>query len=118
MPGNLGAGMGDDGTHRTAGRGGLGGGYGSGEHGMGRGPGGVGGEHGVTGRGGAAGGGLRGGVGAGGSAFGPMGGSANDEDDLEHKTPDYLVETEDIFRSGEMVAPPVIGEVLPDYYHR
>ncbi len=129
MPGNLGAGMGlgEGAASRTPGRGpggfgaGGAGGFGAGEHGpAGRGAGGVGGahgEHGATGRGGA-GGGLRGGVGAGGSAFGPMGGSARDEDDIEHLSPDYLVETEDIFRSGEMVAPPVIGEALPDYYHR
>jgi hypothetical protein len=119
MPGNLGAGMGEGAANRTAGR--LPGGFGSAEHGVGRAGGGFGAGsdgHGVTGRGGAAGGTLRGGVGAGGSSFGPMGGRADGDDDIEHRSPDYLVETEDIFRSGELVAPPVIGEALPDYYDR
>jgi hypothetical protein len=85
----------------------------AGEHGVtGRGAAGVAGEHGVTGRGGPR------GAGAGGSAFGPMGGGARGDEDLEHRRPDYLVETEDIFRDATMVAPPVIGEELPDYYHR
>ncbi|HEY0638518.1 MAG TPA: hypothetical protein VGD67_12790, partial [Pseudonocardiaceae bacterium] len=74
---------------------------------------GVAGEHGPNGRGV----GARAGVGAGGSAFGPMGAQADGDEDYEHKTPDYLV-GEDIFRDGSMVAPPVIGEDLPDYYHR
>jgi len=39
-----------------------------------------------------------------------MGAGARAEDDLEHRRPDYLVETEDIWGDGTKVAPPVIGE--------
>lgn len=55
-------------------------------------------------------GGARGGAGRGGP--GGMGGGrgGRKEEDAEHESPDYLVETDDVFGSGEMVAPPVIGE--------
>jgi hypothetical protein len=66
---------------------------------------------------GAAGAGGPGGVGAGGrggaGAGGGMGagaGKGGGDEDKEHKSADYLVETEDVFGNGEMVAPPVIGE--------
>jgi hypothetical protein len=45
-------------------------------------------------------------------------GGAGGAEDIEHKTPDYLVETQDIFRDATLVAPPVIGEKRPDYYDR
>jgi hypothetical protein len=122
LPGNPST-LGEDGVHR--GRGGLGAGEhglagrGSagplGEHGAGRGAGGLAGEHGGTGRSAS---GLRGGGAGGGSAFGPMGGGARGDEDREHRTPDYLTETSDIFRDGTMVAPPVIGDERPDYYER
>lgn len=35
------------------------------------------------------------------------------EDDKEHESPEYLVETEDIFGDGRKVVPPVIGEDPP-----
>jgi PPE family len=47
----------------------------------------------------------------GGAGYGPMGlGGAAREDDIEHKRPDYLVETEDVWGDGTKVAPPVIGD--------
>lgn len=64
------------------------------------GPGGAGG-FGPGGRGGAPG--MGGPMGAGGAR-------ANGEEDKEHKRPDYLIETDDIFGDGMLVAPPVIGE--------
>ncbi|MBP2476762.1 hypothetical protein JOF53_005634 [Crossiella equi] len=43
---------------------------------------------------------------------GPMGSGARagGEEDKEHKRPDYLIEIDDIFGDGTLVAPPVIGE--------
>jgi hypothetical protein len=59
----------------------------------------------------------RGAVGAngniGGRGAGPAGAGgrrAEGEDDDEHETPSYLLETEDVFGDERMVAPPVIGE--------
>jgi hypothetical protein len=140
MPGNLGAGMGEEGLRSTRGfgpgagegpfgRGAAGEAFGRGAGGaqVGRGAGGAAGE--AFGRGGAAGfgepgAGGRAGAGAAGArgsaagnGFGPMGTGADGEDDLEHKTPDYLV-GEDIFRDSSLVAPPVIGDDMPDYYNR
>ncbi|MET0135787.1 MAG: hypothetical protein ABW215_19575 [Kibdelosporangium sp.] len=63
--------------------------------GMGRG--GVGSSGNVGGRGGA-------------NGMGAPGGRANGEEDEEHETPDYLLETEDVFGDERMVAPSVIGE--------
>ncbi|GAA1345073.1 hypothetical protein GCM10009660_35700 [Catellatospora bangladeshensis] len=37
-------------------------------------------------------------------------GAGQGEDDVEHKTADYLVETDDVFGDDRLVAPPVIGE--------
>jgi hypothetical protein len=50
--------------------------------------------------------------GRGGAGGGPMGagGRGKGEDDDEHETPSYLLETEDVFGDERMVAPPVIGE--------
>jgi hypothetical protein len=45
-----------------------------------------------------------------GGQMGPGGRRADGEDDDEHETPDYLLETEDVFGDERMVAPPVIGE--------
>jgi hypothetical protein len=36
-------------------------------------------------------------------------GGRGGEEDKEHKAASYLVETEDVFGDGTMVAPPVIG---------
>lgn len=57
-------------------------------------------------------GGLRAGAGgAGAGGYGPMaGGGARREEDSEHRRPDYLMETEDVWGDGTRVAPPVIGE--------
>ncbi|MGH3807347.1 MAG: hypothetical protein ACRDRU_12100 [Pseudonocardiaceae bacterium] len=60
------------------------------------------------------------GVGPGaGGAFPPMvgGGQGQGAADTEHRRPSYLVETEDIWGDGRRVAPPVIGEDPPEYYH-
>jgi hypothetical protein len=67
---------------------------------------GVPGEGGVLGRGGAGGAGARGGM-----PGGPMGGAGaqGDEDD-EHFSPDYLLETTDVFGDERMVSPAVIGD--------
>lgn len=65
------------------------------QEGMGRG--GIGGGNAAGGRGGAGG-------------MGGAGGRGQGEDDEEHETPSYLVETEDVFGDDRMVAPPVIGE--------
>jgi PPE family len=56
--------------------------------------------------------GMRPGGGAQGSgAFGPMGAASGPrEEDGEHRRPDYLVETEDVWGDGTRVAPPVIGD--------
>jgi hypothetical protein len=48
-----------------------------------------------------------------GGANGPMGANgkrADGEDDEEHETPDYLLETEDVFGDERRIAPSVIGE--------
>lgn len=81
---------------------------------LGRGmPSGIAGENGVVGRGGpgaGTGGAGRGGVG------GPMGAGgrrADGDDDDEHFSPDYLLETEEVFGDDRRVAPTVIGEVQP-----
>jgi len=84
----------------------------AGEGGAG-GRGGPGGANGAGGRGGA------GGTGAGGrgGVNGPMGAGGRrgeGEDDDEHFSPDYLLETEAVFGSDERVAPTVIGEVPQD----
>jgi hypothetical protein len=86
---------------------------------LGRGPGGAmgalpsgGAEGGVGGRGGAHGGvgaGGRGGAGMGGGPMGAGGRGTGDEDD-EHFSPDYLLETTDVFGDERMVSPAVIGE--------
>ncbi|WP_189055390.1 hypothetical protein [Longimycelium tulufanense] len=49
-------------------------------------------------------------------AWAPWGwvpGRGGGEEDKEHFRPSYLVETDDVFSGGEMVAPPVIGETPP-----
>ncbi|MEU0877738.1 PPE domain-containing protein [Lentzea sp. NPDC005914] len=46
---------------------------------------------------------------AGTGAGGAHGQKGEGEDDLEHKSADYLVETDDVFGDERMVAPPVIG---------
>ncbi|TQM82258.1 PPE-repeat protein [Saccharothrix saharensis] len=84
---------GSAGTLGEAGRSGAGG-FGPG------GSGGLGGA-GAAGRGGV------GGMGAGGMGAGA--GRGQGEEDKEHKAASYLVETEDVFGDGTMVAPPVIG---------
>jgi hypothetical protein len=71
-----------------------------------------GGAEGVVGRGGTPGGAGTGGRGGAGMAGGPMGAGgrgAGDEDD-EHFSPDYLLETTDVFGDERMVSPAVIGE--------
>jgi len=51
---------------------------------------------------------------AGGAGLGPVGaGGAGRADDLEHRRPNYLVETEDVWGDGARVAPPVIGDGPP-----
>ncbi|MBW4715749.1 hypothetical protein [Saccharothrix obliqua] len=124
MPGGGGGGGG-------GGRGGLGGVPGAGGpggmaaagRGGGFGPGGTSGMLGEAGRSGAGGFGPSGGGGLGGAAGarGGMGGAGmgggmgagagrgQGEEDKEHKSASYLVETEDVFGDGTMVAPPVIG---------
>lgn len=54
-----------------------------------------------------------------GGAFSPMVGGARGQgaEDTEHQRPSYLVETEDVWGDGRRVAPPVIGEDPPEYYH-
>ncbi|WP_367134411.1 hypothetical protein [Saccharothrix sp. HUAS TT1] len=113
-----GRGIGGPGGLAAAGRGGLGG------LGGGFGPGGSAGTLGEAGRSGAGGfgpggaGGLggagaagRGGVGGLGAGMGAGAGGARGQgdEDKEHKAASYLVETEDVFGDGTMVAPPVIG---------
>ncbi|MFI9006998.1 hypothetical protein ACIGNX_07180 [Actinosynnema sp. NPDC053489] len=92
-PGGFGPG-GSAGTLGEAGRTGAGG-FGPG------GSGGLGGA-GAAGRGGAGAGAAVGGMGAGGAR-------GQGDEDKEHKAASYLVETEDVFGDGTMVAPPVIG---------
>ncbi|TDQ04271.1 PPE domain-containing protein [Labedaea rhizosphaerae] len=106
-----GGGLGGAGDSEYGGRG-----YGRGGAGMGAGSGSGASESGSGGRSGIGGSaaqeamGGRGGAGRGGA--GGMGGGrgGRKEEDGEHESPDYLVETDDVFGSGEMVAPPVIGE--------
>lgn len=99
VPNGLGGGFGADGSHSQPGRGAV--------VGMGA-PGG----EGVLGRGTGAGaaGGARGGA-MGGA---PMGAGAQRDDDDEHFTPDYLLETADVFGDERLVSPAVIGENPPD----
>jgi PPE family protein len=102
-------GMGGGGDNEYGGRGyGRGGGVGSGA-GSGASESGSGGRSGIGGSAAQEAMGGRGGAGRGGP--GGMGGGrgGRKEEDAEHETPDYLVETDDVFGSGEMVAPPVIG---------
>jgi hypothetical protein len=113
VPGLGGSGLGGvDGEARRGGTGGLGGAGGLDPDGsranaqLGRG--------GVIGEGMAARGGAGGAVGGarGGMAGGPMtaGVGGQDEDDDEHFSPDYLLETTDVFGDSRMVSPAVIGE--------
>ncbi|MFI9813025.1 hypothetical protein [Saccharothrix variisporea] len=60
-----------------------------------------------AGAGGLGGAGARGGAGMGGMGAGA--GKGEGDEDKEHKSASYLVETEDVFGDGTMVAPPVIG---------
>jgi hypothetical protein len=85
--------------------------------GTGRGAGDIAGEHGVADRSDGSGG-LRGGAPTDAGAFVPTGAGTRGDEDPEPRTSENLVETENIFRDGSMVAPPVIGEDLPEYYHR
>ncbi|GGU69144.1 PPE domain-containing protein [Lentzea flava] len=63
-------------------------------------------------RGGAMGGGAAGKGGAAGmGAGGAHGQKGEGEEDLEHKSADYLVETDDVFGDERLVAPPVIGGI-------
>ncbi|CCH35406.1 hypothetical protein ABZ816_12445 [Actinosynnema sp. NPDC047251] len=126
--GGSGGGSGGAGGGRGGGAGGLGGGPGgmaAAGRGGGFGPGGGAGVLGEAGRAGAGGfgpsGGGAGGLGGAGAAggrgagagMGGMGGAGGHggqgEEDKEHKSASYLVETEDVFGDGTMVAPPVIG---------
>ncbi|KAA2260130.1 PPE domain-containing protein [Solihabitans fulvus] len=68
------------------------------------------GEESQLGRGGAAGAGAAGRGGQGGAPMGGQGHGANGEEDTEHQTADYLVETDDVFGDDRKVAPSVIGE--------
>lgn len=73
------------------------------------------GEHGPAGRGGPAAG-ARGAAGVAGAGPGGMGGGAGQgEEDKEHRRPEYLIETDDIWGDDIRVAPPVIGEGGPGY---
>lgn len=104
MPMMGGGGMGGGGDSEYGGRG-----YGRGSSGMGASESGSGGRSGIGGSAAQEAMGGRGGAGRGGA--GGMGGGrgGRKEEDSEHESPDYLVETDDVFGSGEMVAPPVIG---------
>jgi hypothetical protein len=66
----------------------------------------------IGGRGGQHGGAGAGGRGGAGMSGGPMGagGRANGDEDDEHFSPDYLLETTDVFGDDRMVSPAVIGE--------
>jgi hypothetical protein len=46
------------------------------------------------------------------------GGRGGGDEDKEHRRPSYLVECEDVWGDGRLVAPPVIGEAPPAYYRR
>jgi hypothetical protein len=65
------------------------------------------GEEGTGARGGM---GLAGGGNAGMGGAGATGRGGKKEEDQEHKRPTFLVETDDVFGEGQMVAPTVIGE--------
>ncbi|HEY8373879.1 MAG TPA: hypothetical protein VIL00_14155 [Pseudonocardiaceae bacterium] len=52
---------------------------------------------------------MGGAMGAGGAGAGQGG------EDKEHKRPSYLVETDDVFGTTELVAPPVIGGTPPSH---
>ncbi|WP_189058579.1 WXG100 family type VII secretion target [Longimycelium tulufanense] len=107
-PGGSGAG----GAGSSSGAGGSGGGLGAGNA-TGRGPGGSAGAGGFGPAGATGGaGGRPGGAGMGGMGMAGAGRGQGGEDQ-EHQRPGYLVETDDIFSSGEMVAPPVIGGEPP-----
>lgn len=132
-PGPGGPGSGAPGTQGRGGAGGFGG-RGFGPGGSGFGPGGAGGSgsgagvaRGIGGLGAAAGladdaaaaRGAAGRGGAGGAGMAPMAGAGTGRDeDREHRRPSYLVESEDVWGDGALVAPPVIGEAPPDYYRR
>ncbi|AOS61124.1 hypothetical protein [Actinoalloteichus hymeniacidonis] len=95
------------------GGGGFGPGGGAGGMGGAGGPGGVGGPGGPGGAGGLGGPGAPGGAGGAGGGMGgggARGRNAEGEDDKEHKRADYLVEADDVFGDGQLVAPPVLGE--------
>jgi hypothetical protein len=115
-PGGPLPGMGNTNTTGRGGVRGLGGGFGQNASldAEGRGP---------AGRGGLAGAGsmaqdgvIRGGPGnvaggrGGSGAMGPGGRRADGEDDDEYETPDYLLETEDVFGDERLIVPSVIGE--------
>jgi hypothetical protein len=134
-PGGPGSGSGGSGAGGRGGAGGFGAGRGFGPGGAGFGPGGAGSGAGGAGAGGRGMGGLgaaagmaddavagRGGAagrGAGAGAFGPMAGAgAGRDEDKEHRRPSYLVESEDVWGDGTLVAPPVIGEAPPEHYRR
>jgi uncharacterized protein YukE len=74
------------------------------------------GENGPVGRGGPGGAGGSGAGGRGGvnGPMGPGGRRGEGEEDDEHFSPDYLLETEAVFGSDQRVAPTVIGEVSQD----
>lgn len=56
------------------------------------------------------------GAGTGGAPLGAGRGSG--DEDREHRRPSYLIESEDVWGDGRLVAPPVIGEPPPPYYRR
>ena len=59
----------------------------------------------------------RGGLGGAGGL--PVGaGHGRGGEDREHRRPTYLVESEDVWGDGRLVAPPVIGEAPPEYHRR
>lgn len=122
LGGRPGAGGFGPGGSGGTGAGGAGAGAGAGLRG---GPGGLGGPGlggagtGVAGEGAAGRGGAGAGAGRGGAGGFPLGGAgAQGEEDKEHKRPSYLVESEDVWGDGTLVAPPVIGEAPPEYYRR
>lgn len=136
LPGGGRGGLGGTGGGRGGGGGGGGGGMpGGGRGGMGGGPGGMaaakgfgpGGSSGMLGEsgnrsgaggfgpagsggmGGGGGAGRGGAAGMGAGGMGAGGAKGQGDEDKEHKAASYLVETEDVFGDGTMVAPPVIG---------
>ena len=124
-PGGTGGGRGGAGGGMPGGgRGGLGGGPGGMAAAKGFGPGGSAGMLGESGNrsgsggfgpagsggmGGAGGAGRGGAAGMGAGGMGAGGAKGQGDEDKEHKSASYLVETEDVFGDGTMVAPPVIG---------